>query len=227
MANWITLSEIKNIVGIESSYTQEDATLNSINASATKTLETLLGRQLTKQTHTEYLNSQNNSVRYYDVFGNSDSGIGQAYKEVKYYLKHYPVDPTDFEVHYQPRSNIDGSTQLDESEYILDAEQGILIITAPTISYSRGIKVVYKGGFEAATVNTETTISATIPADLKQAAIYQITHMYDKVKMSNINVRESRSQGSTNSSRFVNIHAIAPEAMAIIVQNKRRKFLSV
>lgn len=227
MANWILRNELKEIIGVEDSYTQDDARIDGVIATATATLEHLLGRSLTKQSYVEYINSKNNRRRFVDIFGYSDSGVAHDVIEVKYYLKNYPVDTNGFEVHYQPNMLVDGSTQLDPSEYVLDAENGILIINKPTITYNRAIKVVYTAGYEATTVGTETSLSSSLPADLKQAVIFQACHLYDKQKMSNINVRESRSQGSTNSSRFVNIHAIAPEAMSIIVMYKRRNFTVV
>jgi hypothetical protein len=226
MANWIFNSQIKEAVGIEDDYTAQDALITQINNSTTKTLENLLGRSLTRATYVEYIDSKANAFSYHDVFGTSDSGYGSAYKQIKYHLKNFPViDSEDFTIEYRPSFLIDGQEDiLAESEYSLDTENGIFIIEGRgTANYPRGLKVTYTAGFEA-TTDGDSALSATLPADLVQAAVWQSMHTYEKYRLSNVNVRESRGQGSSNTTRYVNINAIAPEAMAIIVQNKRRFF---
>lgn len=221
--NWVFNSQIKAEVGIEDDYTGEDARIELINATVTQTLESLMGRCMSKNAYEEYFNSKSNGRGFYDVYGVNQAGIGTAYKEIKYQLKNYPVDTTEtFQVHYTPQGAVDGSTILTEDQYILDAEKGTLIILMPVVSYYRAIKVTYTAGYEAALEDTEYALSSNLPADLQQAALWQAVHTYEKTKFSNVNVRESRSQGSTNTTRYVNIHAIAPEAMAIIVRYKTR-----
>lgn len=230
--NWVFNRQIKEAVGIEDDYTAEDTTITRINNAVTKTLEDLMGRCLTKNAYTEYFNSKSNGRSFYDVYGYAQAGTGTAYKEIKYQLKNFPVDLAEtFEVHYTPQGLVDASTILTEDDYTFDAETGTLIITKPVASYYRAIRVVYTAGYEstldtdatpAPTAGDEEALSYNIPSDLVQAALWQAAHTYEKSKFSNINVRESRSQGSTNTARYVNIHAIAPEAMAVIVRYKKR-----
>jgi hypothetical protein len=229
MKNWLFIKQVKEILGIDISYTGEDARLALFNASATKTLENLLGRPLTKAVHTEVLNSKSNSRGYYDVYGYNQGGTSSKFFEIKYYLKNYPIDLTQpFTVNYKPNLLIDGNQYLlADTDYSLDAEKGILTILIATGDHPRALTVSYTAGYDytADPANTsDLALSASLPPDLVQAALFQVMHLYEKSKFSNINVRESRSQGITNASRYVNINAIAPEALAIIVQNKRRQF---
>lgn len=230
MANWIYNSQIKDMVGIEAGYTAQDTLISQINATTTATLESLLGRTLTKATYVEYHNSKYNSTQFADVYGNGPNAYGYTYKEIKYNLKQYPVitDPEEFKIEYRPGFLIDGAEDiLEANEYQLDEENGTFIVTRPVTNFTKGFKVTYTAGYEAEQVSGEFALSPNLPADLVQAALWQSAHTYEKMNLSNINVRESRGQGSSNSSRYVNINAIAPEAMAIIVQHKRRFFTIV
>jgi hypothetical protein len=241
--NWIFDRQIKEMVGTsDPTYTGEDTKVAMINRVVTSTLENLLGRSLSKNEYVEKFTTKINGKTFYDIYGSGSDGYGTAFKEQKYYLKNYPVD-TDatFTVELAVNQQVEGTTVLTEDEYVLDAEKGELVITKPINGiYYKAITVTYTAGYDSS-VDTESgvvydadadpaqelALYNEIPADLAQAALFQASHLYDKQQLSNINVRESRSQGSTNSSRFVNIHAISPEAMAIIVQYKRYKFRSV
>lgn len=240
MVNWVFNRQIKEIIGSDDpEYTGDDARITLVNNTVTATLENLLGRSLTKNTYTEFLDSKRNNIIYADVYGNSKTGYGGVYKQVKYYLKNYPIDTSEtFEVYYTANDLDDeASNPLDEDDYILDAESGVLILKIGTVEYPRGIKVVYTAGYEATAdtdegyltsdADSEKALSYNLSADLVTAALYQAAHTYDKLKFSNINVRDSRSQGATNSSRYVNIHAIAPEALAIIAMKKRKLYTFV
>lgn len=239
MTNWIFNRQIKEIVGSDDpEYTGDDARISLVNKTVTATLENLLGRSLAKNEYTEFLDSKRNAIPYADVYGNSSSGYGSAYKQIKYYLKNFPINTeADFTVYYTANDIDDSNDPLTSDDYTLDAEKGILILNISTIEYPRGIKVVYTAGYddgvdvsegyEESDTEAERALSDSLPSDFVTAALYQAAHTYDKLKFSNINVRESRGQGSTNSSRYVNIHAIAPEALAIIAMRKRKLFTSV
>lgn len=240
--NWVFDRQIKEMIGADDpDYTGEDARVKLINNSTTNTLENLMGRSLSKNTYTEYFDTKTNVTGFYDVYGFSQSGYIGRYKTIRYYLKNYPVDVSaGFTVTYDPDELIDGDTPLTNVDYTLDAENGILIIVKPVGTFPRALKVVYTAGYVssvdtdgnvvydvAANPPQEQSVSYAIPQDLVQAALYQAMHSYEKSKFSNINVREARSQGGANATRYVNFYAIAPEAMAIIVQHKRRFIRSV
>jgi hypothetical protein len=237
--NWVFDRQIKELIGADDpGYTSMDAKVRMINASVTATLENLLGRCLTKNTYTEVIDSKLNAKHYYTLQGDISPGFAYEYKDVQYQLKNYPVDTNaTFEVHYAPIGPIDGTTLLDPANYTLDAEKGILTILCLTGKFPKAIQINYTAGYSGS-VDTdedvtfdaladppqEQALSYSIPADLVQAALWQAMHIYEKTQFSNINVRESRSQGSTTTSRYININAIAPEALGVIVQNKRRFF---
>lgn len=225
--------QLKAVVGLEDSYTAQDTRIQMAIATASRTIENLLGRQLSKQTHVEYVASKANTQHVYDVYGMSQSGYGTSYKPISLYLKNYPIDENEpFEVYYDPGERYEEGHKLQPHEYILDAQRGVLIIKRSVGSFKRGLKVVYTAGYEA-TVDTEggvtpdpllpqeKALANSLPVDLQQAALWQAQLIYDKQYSGNINVRESRGEGSTNTTRYVNIHGVAPETMAIIVQNRR------
>lgn len=227
--NWLFDRQIKEALGADDpDYPEENAKIALINRAVTNTLEKLLGRCLSKNQYTEHFTTKSNGKAFYDIYGNSDSGVGHAFKQVTYKLKHFPVDLSQsFTVELITNAQVDGITTLTSDDYVVDTEKGeLVILKAVNGQYYRGLKVTYTAGYDAEVDienDSELALANTIPSDLVQAALYQAMHVYDKQKFSNVNVRESRSQGSTNSSRFVNIHAIAPEAMAIIVQHRRMK----
>jgi hypothetical protein len=230
MVNWLYNSQIKDFVGLEPSYTAQDSLIAQINATTTQTLENLLGRTLAKTTQVEYINSKYNSKQYVDVYGTSESGYGYLHKEIQYTLKNFPVDTSEtFTIEYRPGYVLDGAPDLLlESDYVLDDEKGTFVVNRATVNYPKGFKVTYTSGYDSVNNGSgEFALSPNLPADLVQAALWQSAHVYEKTNLSNINVRESRGQGSTNSTRYVNINAISPEAMAVIVQNKRRFFTIV
>lgn len=230
MTNWIFDRYIKEAVGADDpDFTEDNAKIALINKVVTQTLENLLGRSLTKQTYTEKFTSRINQKLYWDIYGSSWGGFGTVFKPVTYNLRHFPVDPNTIVVTLFPNYVVDGEVILEATDYVLNPETGELVITKPIgSSFWEGLSVTYDAGYEATQdqdlgegATAEEALAYNIPADLVQAAIYQAMHVYEKQKFSNINVRESRSQGTTNFSRYVNIHAIAPEAMAIVMQHKR------
>lgn len=225
------------MVGIESDYNAQDIRLQLAINSASRTVENIVGRALSRRTHEEYLSTKRNSLHGYDVYGVGNSGRISVYKQVPLYLKHYPIDLTAaFEVYYDPSQTFSEATKLDPSEYIVDEVLGTLILKKPVNDYKRSLKVVYTAGFKdsvdleggivediTATPPQERALAPNLPADLMQAALWQAQLVYEKQYANNINVRESRGEGSTNTTRYVNIHAVAPETMAILVQNRRMK----
>lgn len=225
--------QLKSVLGLEESYTAQDTRLKLAIATASHTIENLLGRNLTKKRHVEYVASKRNANHVYDVYGMSQTGYGSTYKTIPLYLKHYPIDESEtFEVYYDPGERYEDGHKLQPHEYILDAERGVLIIKRSVGSFKRGLKVVYTAGYEASvdteggvvedpSLPQEKSLANSLPVDLQQAALWQAQIVYEKQYSGNINVRESRGEGSSNTTRYVNIHGVAPETMAIIVQNRR------
>lgn len=201
--------------------------------SASRTIENLLGRKLSRNTHTEYVATKRNILSGYDLYGVSSTGRTGQYKTIPLYLKNYPIDTTEpFEVYYDPGEQYGPHTLLDPSEYILDAERGVIIIKRGVSDIKRGLKVVYTSGYQPTVdeeggvvedpdLPQEKSVASNLPVDILQAALWQAQLVYEKQYSGNINVRESRGEGSTNTARYVNIHGVAPETMAIIVQNRR------
>lgn len=215
------------------SYTEQDTRLKLAISTASKTIENLLGRRLSMNTHVDILSTKRNTDSGYDIYGVGESGRMFKYKSVPLYLKNYPIDTTKpFEVYFDPSEQYPEGSKLRPDEYILDPERGMLIIKRPVGDYRRALKVVYTAGYEPTVdldggivetpgVPQEKSIQRDLPVDLMQAALWQAQLVYEKQYSGNINVRETRGEGSSNTTRYVNIHGVAPEVMAIIVQNRR------
>lgn len=231
--------QLKDQLGIEPEYTAQDNRLALAINTASRTIESLLGRKLTRATHEEYVATKRNVLKGYDIYGVSDSGYYGQYKTVPLYLKNFPVDTTaDFDVFYDPTERYALDTKLDSSEYILDAERGVLIIKKAVNDYKRGLKVVYTAGYTP-TVDTdngvveddsspqEKALANSVPVDLVQATIWQAAVVYEKQYSGNLNVSQSRGEGSTNTANYVNRAGISPEAMAIVSQNKRPRYMVI
>lgn len=227
------MRELKEAIGVEPSYTGQDSRIRLAIESASQLIENQLGRKLAYQSHVDYLSTKRNYSTGYDVYGIGASGRTSSIKSIPLYLRNYPVDETQpFEVYYDPMGVFDASHKLDPSEYILDAERGMLILKRGVGAFKRSLKIVYTAGLPLS-VDTyggvvedpdqvqEKTVSNALPPDLRQAIIWQAQHTYDKQYSGNLNVRESRGEGSSNTTRFSNIAGITPEAMAIVVQNRR------
>lgn len=235
----IFLRELKEAIGIESGYTAQDTKIQLAINTASRTIENLLGRKLSKSVNEEYVATKRNILKGYDVYGVSDSGYFGQFKSVPLYLKNFPVDESEpFEVYYDPSERFNPDSKLNESDYILDAERGVLIIKKPVNDYKRALKVIYTAGYnesvdtvdgvvENPDIPQEKALSNNVPVDIVQAAIWQALHVYEKQYPGNINVRESRGQGSSNASRYVNVHGVSPEVMAIIAQNKRPRYMVI
>jgi hypothetical protein len=222
--NLIYLQTLKDAVGVEVSYTNQDEKLLRCISSATLTIQSMLGRNLSKNEYTEIKDSVKNYVTGFDIRGYSDSGIA-AYSDPRaIVLKNFPVDEdADFKIYYDINGRFDESTLLADTDYSVDYDTGFVWLNISTYQCKRAIKVVYTAGYESATTGSETVLEASLPTDLVQAAIWQAQHVYDKNTSSNINSAYSASQGVTGSYRFINVAAIVPEAMAIVAQYRRPK----
>jgi hypothetical protein len=233
--------QLKEIIGVEAGYSGSDARFTLAIDSASRTLEQILGRKLSKNSYTEYLSTKRNMLKGYDVYGFGDATSGGVYfqfKEVPLYLKNFPIDLNEtFQVYYDTNQLWGVETLLDSSCYLIDAERGVLIIKTAVGDYKRSLKVIYTAGY-ANTVDTEDgevldlnasppqeqALANSIPRDLVQAALFQSQLVYEKQYSGNINVRMSQGQGSTNSVGWVNMAGISPEAMAILMHYKRPRF---
>jgi len=236
MANLIFLRQLKEIAQAnEPDYTGNDAKLMTALESASKTIEKLLGRELTKKQYTEILDFKRNFAVGYDLYGMGWSGYTIDPKPKPIPLKNYPIDSTvDFFVYYDPCQVFGDNTLLDSSDYYVDYDLGVLYLYRAYNGANKALKVVYTAGYEA-TVDTDANIvydpdadppqeqalGINLPPDLVNATIIQAWHVFDKLTISNINVKYQRGEGSTNTTAFVNIAGIAPEAMAICAMNKR------
>lgn len=220
--NLIFLDELKDAVGVESGYTAQDAKLLKAIATATKTIQDIVGRNFSTNGYTEYLDSVYNSTSYYDVYGIGTSGYVSVANERGLSLKNYPIDTDEtFSIHYDVNGQFGDDTLLDPSYYTLDPENGKLYLKIGTIACRRALKVVYTAGYPSTTVGTETALSASLPADLVQACVWQAQHTFDKMNSSSINSFYSGTVGKADSYRYVNVAGIIPEAAAIAVRYKR------
>src|SRR6476620_10412706 len=121
----IFLRQLKDMIGIDADYTAQDTRLNLAINTASKTVEHLLGRKLSMNTHIEYVATKRNILMGYDVYGMNDSGMNSQYKTVPLYLKNFPINEDEtFEVFYDPSGEYPEESKLATSDYILDAERG-------------------------------------------------------------------------------------------------------
>jgi hypothetical protein len=242
MANLIFLRQLKEIAQAnEPDYTGNDAKYMIAIESASKTIEKLLGRELTKKQYTEILDFKRNFAVGYDLYGMGWSGYTIDPKPIPIPLKGYPIDPNEtITVWYDPCQVFGDNNIIDSSDYYIDYDMGILYLYRAYSGANRALKIVYTAGYEA-TVDTDANIvydpaanppqeqalANTLPPDLFQAALIQAWHVFDKMTISNINVKYQRGEGSTNTTAFVNVAGVAPEAMAICAMNKRPRIAVV
>jgi hypothetical protein len=242
--NLVFQSQVKSLLGVDEGYSNPAFTskLDLAIRSSTLMIEKLLGRNLSKNTYTEYHSSKRNISLSYDLFGSGYSGYASAPKPFVLYLKNFPVDSqASIQVYFDPNAVFDSSVSaLDSSLYDVDFDTGAIYFKTTLCDAQRALKVVYTAGYES-TVDTaagevydaqsdppqEQALANTLPDDLVQAALYQVMHVFEKSDGSNVNQRESRSEGKTNASRYINIGGIAPEAMAIVVQYRRPRIAMV
>lgn len=238
----IFLRQLKELLGVEDSYTGSDTRLILAIDSASRTIENLLGRKLSKNSYTQLLDSKRNYKTGYDLYGHGDQGTFSVYKEVPLYIRNFPIDlHEDFNVYYDPNGVFGADTLLTvNTDYTIDSDTGILIIKKGVGDFKKAIKVEYTAGYEntvdteggvvynpAASPPQEQAIANALPSDLVMAALYQSMLVYDKQYSGNLNVRYKTGEGANNNVGYVNIGAISPEAMAIIMQHKRLRISMV
>lgn len=220
--NIIFLEELKEAVGVESGYAMQDAKMLKAIAAATKTIQDIAGRNFSMNDYTEFLDTVYNSTAFYDIYGISSTGYASVANERGYTLKNTPIDLAEtFSVYYDVNLKYGEDTLLDPSKYTLDPETGKLYLNFATVACRRALKVIYTAGYPSTTVGSETALSASLPADLVQACVWQAQHTFDKMNASSINSFYSGTVGKSDSYRYVNVAGITPEAAAIAVRYKR------
>ena len=219
--NLIFASDLKPAIGVEPGYTAQDAKLLQVIQKATQDIEAVTGRNFSRNQYIEILDTATNYVVNYDMYGYSTSGYLTYGKLSPIRLKNFPVDETaEFKVYYDPQRRWTDEFLLTEEDYDLNPETGELVLNRNTTACKRSVKVIYTAGYAPTTVDGETALASSLPRDLVQACIWQAQHTYDK-STTNINSEYSGSVGKGDSYRYVNIHGLVPEALAIAVRYKR------
>jgi hypothetical protein len=219
----VTLTEVKDFCQIREETTQFDASLKLLSATAMEQIEELTQRFFTRQEVTERHTTRDNSDMVYSSNPDATSGVVRNTRPQTVFLKGVNIDVNSFDVRYDPLFAFGDDTRLVEGvDYILNPDEDTLTLLAATKHTQRGLRVTYTAGFASA--GTPETISASAPAAIKQAALFQVQFLRVKSRPDNVGMGVERTTGSkdkTISTPFLSKGRLTPEAMSLVTRYKR------
>lgn len=226
----IDLEDVTEIMPIRSGNTDHDARLRSLIKLATAQFEKHTRRHFTKQEFTLRFNTRNNFRKRLNLTGTetfstkdfNDAGLVDEVETQTIWLPARPVDTGEtFEVRYDSDIKPDftaASTLVDDDNYVLEEEEGRLLLKFKTFRRRKALQVKWTGGYEAVDNGNGDglTLSNNLPIDLKQAAIAQVAFLFKKFDRENIGARSNRKEGEDRA-LFTSISGITNEAAQLLV----------
>lgn len=204
----VTLDDIKEHLPIRTAVTEYDATLTKLALVATRQIERACRRHFTKQQFVELHTARHAFHNVLDLQGGSESGMVTRIREQTLILKAKPIDLDEtFEIRYDPNADRAFDSQFDvieEDDYSVDPDTGVVILTVKTYHVRDGIQVTYTAGYAE---GVSGTLSENAPDDLKLAAAVQTIWLWKRVLPDNIGGVDKDSQGQGQPFRS---HVLAP-----------------
>lgn len=177
----ITLEDVKGLLPIRDGNTDFDAQIESHIATASMTIERACRQSFARAERSELYSSRATSEVRYDLYGADSDGLGDglAYRsrEQTLMLRAEPIDVSeDVIVRYDTRRQFGDDTIIAAENYFVDVERNAILLRYPTRAALSAIQVTYTAGYAEA----DGTLSASIPDDLKRAAIMQTIYLFNR-----------------------------------------------
>jgi hypothetical protein len=201
---------------------------------ATRQIEQECGRFFAPQAapFVELLCARQTLRREYDWGGYGEvtmggSGLVIVAKDQSHALMGVNIDPASVEVRYDPmRLFTDDNTLFDptEGDYFMDGDT--LVIQRGTHYGPRTLKITYNSGFTVIAENgSEPAHLSNVPAELRQACLFQTAFLKVRSKTDNIGMTGERSKSTrgVNSvlSEFSVLGGLCPEAETLVTKYKQ------
>lgn len=179
----VTLTELKDFIGIRPTNTEHDGRLALLAQSSTLELEQATHRTFTRAVMEELFDTATTTFYSYDLQGSGDSGvIGRSRPQIFNLSGILPVSASGIEVFYDPERLFDTDTLIAAADYHIDWNTSVLTLFRGTYTHTAALKAIYTAGIVVA----DGTLSATAPANLKMACLYQSAFMFKRLRADNI-----------------------------------------
>lgn len=213
----ISLADVKSLLPIRAGNTQFDAQLTALILVATRQIEHFCRREFAKSVRTEYRTPRNTEVYGYDLHGQSETGVSAGVADQLMLLQASPVDTeAEFKVYYDPARVFGEDTLVPAENIFLDAQPTTATIHFrwPTRAVRNSVKLVYTAGF----LSADGSLSASLPLDIKQAAIFQTVYMFNRSLPDDMGSSTRTEDGQTIE---VERDAIVREAAALLAPYRK------
>lgn len=212
----VSLEDVKAHLPIRTGVTDYDARLSLLILTATSQIEDATEREFHEATRTQDFGTPQTASYDYDFGGTAnESGLVQVARPANFTLKTVNIDPNTLSVYYDPSRAFGADTLVDPANYVLDAAKGFLSVRIPMTRTVAGLRVVHTGGYAAA--GSPSSLSASIPVDLKMACIAQTLFLWARVDPMNIGRMAEKKEGEGANS-FTSRGGLTPEAAALLVR---------
>ncbi|CAO3460816.1 hypothetical protein [Azospirillum argentinense] len=216
---FISLAELKEHVEVNPAATQFDARLRGVIAAASSMIESACRQSFARTVRTEYHASRAAADVRYALHGDSEDSRYVTARPYTLALGASPVDASaPFSVHYDAAHAFGDDRLVEPRFYALDPATGTVTLHLATAYAPRAIRIVYTAGYA---VGEDGTLSAALPDDLKQAALWQALYLWNKTKANAIGLDRPSAEGGTASAKFVAHGGLVPEALALCLPYRR------
>lgn len=245
----VSLAEIKDFCELSlTPNPQKDARLMVLAAIATDQIAEYIGRVFTQSEMMEFQTSRDAVRTRLDTGPYTvaepvntnllDWGTVTSAEDHTYYLRGMNVDPETVRVFYDPRLNFEANTELERDTHFEIGDNDTVILRFATRHKLRALKFLYSAGYAYAptpeadptadppVVAGPLTMSATAPAVLKEACLYQVQFLRVKSKPDNVGMDAERTAGTKDKvmfSKFLANSGLTPEARMLVNRFRRVK----
>lgn len=217
----VTVAEVKGELPIAPGNSTFDARIQRYIDLATRQIEDATQREYDQQARVEFFATTDTRDLVYDfVNTTNEDGVVLLARSRRIVLKAAPILASPaIDIRYDPNRVWGDDTIIQPANYVVDAEQGVVTLTYPTLRSQQALRIAYTGGYASA--GNPLTLSAAIPADLKQACISQVQFLFKKLGGDNLGMSSDQGEGKVPGGKFSSIKGLTPE-VADMVSGYRR-----
>ena len=217
----VTVAEVKGELPIAAGNTSFDARIQRYIDLASSQIEDATQCEFDLRARVEFFATQDTRDLVYD-FSNTqnEAGVYLTARRRRIVLKAVPVLASPaIDIRYDPNRVWGDDTIVDPANYVVAADEGVVTLIYPTIRSAQALRIAYTAGY--ASSGSPLTLSASIPAKLKQACISQVQFLFQKLAGDNLGMTSDRAEGKVPAGQFSTVKGLIPE-VADMVSGYRR-----
>lgn len=212
-----SIEDMRDHLNVREGTTTYDTRIKSVLLAATKMIENGVGRDFSRKSHMQLVNSKTTAGEYLDLYGEASGGSISRTSDQTIILAGINVDPDTFEARYSPTREFTDATIIPAKAITLDGNK--VHISHPMYHGNRTIKLSYTAGFQTTEGSDEAFPVLDVTHDLSYACCLQALTLWHRNAPNSAGL--SSDEKSKKGASFKVRGGLDPDVIALVAPYRR------